>query len=94
MIETPAYIIDEKLLVRNLEILAEVQKSAGAKILLAQKCFSAFYFYPLIKKYLCGTASRGTIKQRIFRRRKSRLRARLQGVRNYGACRNLRPCNF
>ena len=65
MIETPAYIIDEKLLVRNLEILAEVQKSAGAKILLAQKCFSAFYFYPLIKKYLCGTASSGLYEARL-----------------------------
>lgn len=58
-IETPAYIIDEKLLTRNLEILADIQKSTGAKILLAQKCFSAYYFYPLIKKYLSGTASSG-----------------------------------
>ena len=65
MIETPAYIIDEKLLVRNLEILAEVQNSTGAKILLAQKCFSAFYFYPLIKKYLCGTASSGLYEAKL-----------------------------
>lgn len=65
MIETPAYIIDEKFLVRNLEILAEIQKSTDAKILLAQKCFSAFYFYPLIKKYLCGTASSGLYEARL-----------------------------
>ena len=63
--ETPAYIIDEKLLVRNLEILADVQKSTSAKILLAQKCFSAYYFYPLIKKYLCGTAASGLFEARL-----------------------------
>ena len=36
-IETPAYIIDEKLLTQNLEILAEIQKSTGVKILTANK---------------------------------------------------------
>ena len=65
MIETPAYIIDEKLLTRNLEILAEVQNSTGAKILLAQKCFSTYYFYPLIKKYLYGTAASGLYEARL-----------------------------
>lgn len=65
MMETPAYVIDEKLLTRNLEILAEVQASTGAKILLAQKCFSAFYFYPLIRKYLCGTAASGLYEARL-----------------------------
>ena len=63
--ETPAYVVDEKLLTRNLEILAEVQRSTGAKILLAQKCFSAFYFYPLIRKYLAGTAASGLYEARL-----------------------------
>ncbi len=63
--ETPAYVIDEKLLTRNLEILSDVQKSTGAKILLAQKCFSAFYFYPLIRKYLAGTAASGLYEAKL-----------------------------
>lgn len=63
--ETPAYIIDEKLLTQNLKILAEVQNSTGAKILLAQKCFSTYYFYPLIKKYLSGTASSGLYEAKL-----------------------------
>ncbi|MBO4400715.1 MAG: carboxynorspermidine decarboxylase [Selenomonadaceae bacterium] len=62
---TPAYVVDEKLLTRNLEILAEIQQSTGAKILLAQKCFSAFYFYPLIKKFLAGTAASGLYEARL-----------------------------
>ena len=62
---TPAYVVDEKLLTRNLEILAEIQRSTGAKILLAQKCFSAFYFYPLIRKYLAGTAASGLYEAKL-----------------------------
>ena len=58
-IETPAFIVFEDLLRRNLEVLDEIQNQSGAKILLAQKCFSMFHFYPLIEKYLYGTASSG-----------------------------------
>ena len=47
-ITTPAYIIDENILVHNLEILKYVEDKTGCKILLAQKAFSAFYEYPLI----------------------------------------------
>ena len=64
-VETPAYVIDEKLLTENLKILDGVQKSTGAKILLAQKCFSGFYFYPTIKKYLSGTTSSGLYEARL-----------------------------
>lgn len=56
-IETPAYVVDGALLEKNLKILDRVQKESGAKILLAQKAFSMFYFYPLIKKYLAGSAA-------------------------------------
>ncbi len=63
--ETPAYIIDEKLLTKNLEILAELEKETGAKILLAQKCFSCYEFYPLISKYLSGTTASGLYEARL-----------------------------
>ena len=46
-IPTPAYVIDEKRLRKNLEILADVQKRSGAKILLAQKAYSIYQTYPL-----------------------------------------------
>ena len=41
-IKTPAYIIDKDKLKSNLEILRDVQEKSGAKILLAQKAFSAY----------------------------------------------------
>lgn len=64
-IKTPCYIIDEGKLKNNLEILKGVQDRTGCKILLAQKAFSAFYFYPLIRKYLSGTACSGLFEARL-----------------------------
>ena len=58
-IATPAYVIDEQKLLDNLKILSEIASETGAKILLAQKAFSAYSTYPLIAEYLQGaTASR------------------------------------
>jgi len=64
-IPTPAYVIDEKKLRENLEILKSVQDEAGCHILLAQKAFSAFAVYPLIKQYLSGTTSSGLFEARL-----------------------------
>ena len=58
-IPTPYYLIDDTLLRRNLEILKDVKERSGAKILLAQKAFSTYAFYPLISHYLDGTTSSG-----------------------------------
>lgn len=64
-IETPAYVVDETALIRNLEILKEVKEKSGAKILLAQKAFSMFSLYPLIMEYLDGTTSSGLYEARL-----------------------------
>jgi len=64
-IPTPSYVIDEGQLIKNLEILSEVQKKSGCKILLAQKCFSGFCEYPLIGKYLAGTTASGLFEARL-----------------------------
>ena len=64
-IETPCYIIDEKRLISNLEILKYVQNASGCKILLAQKAFSAFSLYPPIGKYISGTACSGLYEARL-----------------------------
>ncbi len=64
-IPTPAYVIDEKKLRENLEILKQVQEESGCHILLAQKAFSAFAEYPLIRQYLKGTTSSGLFEARL-----------------------------
>ncbi|MCL1987863.1 MAG: carboxynorspermidine decarboxylase [Firmicutes bacterium] len=58
-VKTPCYIIDEQKIISNLQILQNVAKKAGCKILLAQKAFSAFSLYPLIGEYLDGTTASG-----------------------------------
>ena len=62
---TPCYVIDEKKLRENLEILKQVKDEAGCKILLAQKAFSCFFEYPLIGKYLDGTTASGLFEARL-----------------------------
>jgi carboxynorspermidine decarboxylase len=62
---TPCYIVDERLLIKNLEILQSVQERTGCSILLAQKGFSMFSVYPLIGKYLKGVTSSSLFEARL-----------------------------
>ena len=66
-ISTPYFLVDEGLLRKNLKILREVQEQAGCKILLAQKAFSMFYAYPLIREYLAGSTASGLYEARLGR---------------------------
>ena len=58
-LETPYFVVDEALIKGNLEVLADVKRQTGCKILLAQKAFSMFATYPLISQYLDGTCASG-----------------------------------
>ena len=64
-LRTPYFLVDEGLLVRNLEILQDVAEQSGCKILLAQKAFSMFSCYPLIRRYLAGTTASGVYEARL-----------------------------
>lgn len=64
-ISTPYFLVDEGLLRKNLKILKEVQEQAGCRILLAQKAFSMFYAYPLIREYLAGSTASGLYEARL-----------------------------
>jgi carboxynorspermidine decarboxylase len=66
-VPTPYYIVDESRLVHNLEILKSVMDRTGCKILLAQKAFSMYALYPLIGRYLSGTAASGLHEARLGR---------------------------
>ena len=62
---TPSFLVDERLLKRNLKILKDVKDRTGCKILLAQKGFSMFYFYPLIGHYLDGTTASSLFEAKL-----------------------------
>ncbi len=64
-IPTPCYIIEEKKLLENGRILAEVSKRTGCKILLAQKAFSNYDCYPLLEPFLAGTEASGLYEARL-----------------------------
>ena len=64
-LKTPYYLVDDSLLIQNLEILKDVSEKAGCKILLAQKAFSMFDTYPLLRQYLAGTTASGLYEARL-----------------------------
>lgn len=64
-ITTPFYVIDERKLHKNGKILSELMKKTGCKILLAQKAFSNYDFYPLLSRYLSGTEASGLYEARL-----------------------------
>jgi carboxynorspermidine decarboxylase len=54
----PAYVLYEKDLIRNLELIRRVKDQSGASIILALKGFAMWSVFPLIRQYLDGgTAS-------------------------------------
>ena len=62
---TPVYVIDEARLKANLERLNALERRTGCRVLLAQKAFSAFALYPLIGRYISGTAASGLYEARL-----------------------------
>lgn len=62
---SPAYVVDDALLRRNLELLGEVQARSGAKILLALKGFALWDAFPLVRQYLVGTTASGQDEARL-----------------------------
>ena len=64
-IRTPYFLVDEKRLIQNLELLKKVEEEGPCRILLAQKAFSMFSVYPLIRKYLVGSTASGLYEARL-----------------------------
>lgn len=64
-LSTPCYVVDERLLIKNLEILKAIEEQTGAKILLATKAFSMYQTFPLIGQYLSGVTSSSLNEARL-----------------------------
>ncbi len=62
---TPCYVVDEKQMTHNLNILLDIQQRTGCKILLAQKAFSMFSLYPYMSRYLAGTTASSLFEARL-----------------------------
>ena len=64
-VPTPCYIIEEKLLKKNCEIIKSVIERTGCEILLAQKAFSMYSTYPLLGRYLSGTTASSLFEAKL-----------------------------
>ena len=64
-LRTPCYVVQERKLRENLEILREIRRETGGHILLAQKAFSMYRVYPLIGRYLDGATASGLHEARL-----------------------------
>ncbi|SHH85060.1 carboxynorspermidine decarboxylase [Desulfofustis glycolicus] len=66
-VHTPAFVVDEGLLRRNLAILDNIKQRTGCRILLALKCFAMFSVFPLLRTVLDGTCASSPHEARLGR---------------------------
>lgn len=64
-LQTPAYVLDEALLARNLETAGRIKRETGAKILLATKAFALPAAFPQMREVLDGTTASGEYEARL-----------------------------
>ncbi len=64
-VPSPAFVVDEAAVRRNLAILADIRERSGAKVLLALKAFSMWSLAPLIDEYLDGYCASGLWEARL-----------------------------
>jgi len=64
-IPSPAFVLDEKLLRKNLELIDWVQKEAGIEIILAFKGFAMWSAFPLVRHYLKGATASSLNEARL-----------------------------
>lgn len=62
---SPCYIVDERLLLKNLELMQSVQQRTGCSILLALKGFSMYSVFPLVGNYLKGITASSLFEARL-----------------------------
>ncbi|MBI5914759.1 MAG: carboxynorspermidine decarboxylase [Bacteroidetes bacterium] len=65
-IPSPAFVLEEALLRKNLELIAGVQRDAGVEIILALKGFSMWSVFPFVKKYLSGATASSLNEARLI----------------------------
>ncbi len=65
-IPSPCYVLEEKLLRRNLEMLQYVQQQSGANIILALKGFSMYHTFGMVNQYLAGATASSLNEARLI----------------------------
>lgn len=66
-VPTPAFVVDEVAVRRNLAVLADVKARSGAKVLSALKAFSMWSLADVVGEYLDGVCTSGLWEARLAR---------------------------
>lgn len=66
-LQTPYYLIDKSRLLPNLEKMAWLRQTSGAKSLLALKCFATWSVFDFMAQYMDGTTSSSLYEVRLGR---------------------------
>ena len=64
-VKTPCYVLDENRLRRNMDILSDIQKRTGVKIICALKGYSFWRSFPIIGEYLPGATASSLNEARL-----------------------------
>lgn len=64
-LRTPYYLVDERRLVANLEVIRRVREESGARSVLALKCFATWSTFDVMRPYLDGTTSSSLFEARL-----------------------------
>jgi len=64
-IPTPCYLLEEKLLRKNLRLIQSVREEAGVDIILAFKGFSMWKAFPIVREYISGAAASGAYEAKL-----------------------------
>lgn len=64
-IPSPCYVMEEKLLRRNLELIKHVSDSAGVEIILAFKAFALWKTFGIFREYICTTTASSLFEARL-----------------------------
>ena len=64
-VKSPCYVLDEKRLRRNMEILSDIQNRTGVKIICALKGYSFWRSFPIIAEYLPGATASSLNEARL-----------------------------
>ena len=62
---SPSFVVDERLLIKNLELLKSIQDQTNCDILLALKGFSMWSTFPIVRHYLKGITASSLFEARL-----------------------------
>ena len=65
MIPSPCYVMEEKLLRRNLSLIKSVKEKAGVNIILAFKAFAMWKAFPIVREYIPYSTASSKFEARL-----------------------------